>query len=193
MTYTAIMDWEQDGVVAKILGFPSQGEAEAHVAAFSDRFPNAFVVPTPTFPEDQWRVQDGVVIDAGPEAPSADQVDAESLRRARSGFMFNGVHFQFDALAKGRIAGAASAAHIALTIGGKLPGDLKWHQIADEPVDDFSWIASDNTLVTMDAPTVIAFGQTAARHESAHVFAARALKAMNPIPADYATNETYWP
>ncbi|MEM1149760.1 MAG: hypothetical protein AAGI03_04275 [Pseudomonadota bacterium] len=66
MTHTAVMNWEPDGVVAKVLGFPSQGDAEAHVVAFSDRFPNAFVVPTPAFPEDQWRVQSGQIVDAGP-------------------------------------------------------------------------------------------------------------------------------
>jgi hypothetical protein len=37
-----------------------------------------------------------------------------------------------------------------------------------------------------------AFGQTAAEHERAHIFAARALKDMDPIPDDWAAPE-YWP
>jgi hypothetical protein len=124
--------------------------------------------------------------------PTRQEVDAEAARRTKAGFVFQGVHFQFDDLAKSRINGAAAAAHIALTLGGKLPGDLKWHHVADEPVGDFAWIATDNSLFTMDAQTVIAFGQAAARWESQHVFAAKALKDLDPIPADY-TDDSYWP
>jgi hypothetical protein len=54
------------------------------------------------------------------------------------------------------------------------------------------WIAGDNSSVPMDAQTVTSFGQTAAAWKSAHVFAARAIKDMRPIPADF-TDDAYWP
>lgn len=77
-----------------------------------------------------------------------------------------------------------------LAIGqGALPGNLRWHGGAS----DFGWIADDNSVVPMDAHTVVAFGQAAGSWESAHVFAAKALK-DNPggIPADFQ-DDKYWP
>ena len=124
----------------------------------------------------------------GPPPVTSQEVSAEERRRTQAGFSFNNVHFQFDDLAKSRIAGAASSAHIAMSLSGKQAGDYRWHG-GDA---DFAWIATDNTLVTMDAPTVIAFGQAALAWESAHVFAARALKDLDPIPTDY-TDDSYWP
>jgi hypothetical protein len=35
-------------------------------------------------------------------------------------------------------------------------------------------------------------GQAAAANESAHIFAARALKDMSPIPSDFS-DDAYWP
>ncbi len=121
--------------------------------------------------------------------PSRSYIDAEAARRTKAGFVFQGVHFQFDDLAKSRITGASSMAHIAITLGGKSPTDLRWHG-GDE---DFTWIATDNSEMPMNAGTVLAFGQTAGNWESAHVRAAKVLKDTDPIPTDYATNAAYWP
>ena len=41
---------------------------------------------------------------------------------------------------------------------------------------DFQWIAADNTLLAMDAPTAIAFGQAYMAHERALIFAAKTIK-----------------
>jgi hypothetical protein len=68
------------------------------------------------------------------------------------------------------------------------PEDLFWNG----GLSPFAWIAADNSLVTMDAQTVVEFGRTAAQHEQSHIFAARALKDMEPIPLDY-TDDSYWP
>ena len=122
-----------------------------------------------------------------PPPPSRADVDAEAKRRTQAGFVFNGKHYQFDDLAKSRITGAAALAHQAVTVGGKLPTDTKWHGGAT----DFAWIATDNTLTVMDAATVMAFGAAAANWESRHVFAAKALKDQNPIPSDYA-DDIFW-
>lgn len=113
-------------------------------------------------------------------------VNAERDRRIHGGFVFNGTRFQSRVEDQKRIAGAGTLAVITLTNGAEA-GDYRWHG-GDT---DFVWIAEDNTLVQMDAQTVIAFGQAAARHESAHVFAARVLKDADPV-VDFADSK-YWP
>lgn len=122
-------------------------------------------------------------------SPTAAEVNAERDRRIAAGFEFEGRIFDARPEDQKRINGAASLALTAIAIGGKQPGDFRWH----DGIEDFGWIAQDNGVVPMDAPTVIEFGKAAARWESAHVFAARALKNLAEIPADYASNETYWP
>jgi hypothetical protein len=119
--------------------------------------------------------------------PSSADVNAERDRRTHAGFMFQDKLYQFDPDSRSRITGAATLAKFAI-FGGAQPGDLRWIN----PAVDFSWISSDNTLTTMDAHTCSAFGDAAAVHEQRHIFAARAIKAMSPIPADY-TDDAYWP
>lgn len=116
-----------------------------------------------------------------------DAVDAERDRRIHSGFTFNGVRFQSRLEDQKRIAGAGTLAAVAI-MNGAQPEDFRWHG-GDT---DFVWIAEDNSLVPMDAQTVIAFGQAAARHETLHVFAARALKDADPIPSNYI-DDIHWP
>lgn len=103
------------------------------------------------------------------------------------GFFYNGVKFDSRPEDQKRISGAALLAFMAVTAGAQANNYL-WHG-GSEP---FVWIAQDNSVVQMDAFTVIDFAKTAAFHESGHVFAARNLKNMNPIPEDY-TNPIYWP
>lgn len=121
-------------------------------------------------------------------APTSAQVNQERDRRISSGFAFQGKSYAFDPASKARVTGAATLAGFAVLAGAQA-GDLFWHD-GERP---FRFIANDNTETEMDALTCFAFGQAAATHEEAHVFAARAIKDMNPIPADYATNESYWP
>lgn len=122
------------------------------------------------------------------EPVTAEQVNAERDRRIALGFTFAGKLFDSRPEDQKRINGASSLAHIALTVRGKQPGDLRWH----DGEADFAWIAQDNSLVSMDAPTVLAFGAAAAAWESAHVLYARTIKNMDPIPADFAADK-YWP
>lgn len=114
-------------------------------------------------------------------------VNAERDRRLCGDFLFNGVPFQRDPTSLQRITGAATLAGFAIAQGAQ-PGNLRWAN-ADR---DFAWIASDNTVVTMDAQTTFAFGQIAAGVETSIIFAAKALRDMNQIPTDYA-DEKYWP
>lgn len=122
-----------------------------------------------------------------PEPPTADMVNAERDRRIAAGFSFNGVQYDFDTRAKANISGAAQLAFMAIVAGAE-PGDLFWNGGATP----FMWIAADNSMVSMDAQTVVAFGRAAALHEQSHIFTARALKDMDPMPADFAA-DTHWP
>lgn len=114
-------------------------------------------------------------------------VNAERDRRMRQPFGFVGKRFDYDDESQKRITGAGALAHIAITLGGKAPNDPRWHDSALTPAtEDFAWIAADNSLMPMDAQTVIAFGQAAGAWESAHIFAARALKDAIEAASDEA-------
>jgi len=119
--------------------------------------------------------------------PTTDAIDAERDRRIANGFTFGGKLYQSRPEDRENIAGASVAALAAMG-NGALPNDYRWHG-GDA---DFVWIAADNSLTPMDAQTVFAFGQAAMAHKQAHIFAARALKDAEPIPADYADN-IHWP
>ena len=114
------------------------------------------------------------------------ELNAERDRRIKAGFVFQGVWYDFDAVSKARVTGAATLAGFAMGAGAQA-GNYFWAN----PSEGFAWIATDNSVVPMDAPTCFAFGQAAAAHESAHVFAAFALKALG-VPEDFA-DDTYWP
>ena len=114
-------------------------------------------------------------------------VNAERDRRMTATFAFAGKRYDCDARSLQRITGAAALARFAVVAGAEAE-DLRWHGGAA----DFTWIAADNSMTTMDAQTCAAFGDAAVANESAHIFAGHAIKAMDPIPADY-TDDKYWP
>lgn len=122
-----------------------------------------------------------------PVEPSSNDVDMERNRRIAAGFTYLGVHYQSAETDRENIMGAATAALGAMMAGAQ-PGNLRWHGGAS----DFVWIAADNSEHAMDAQTMFDFGQAAMAHKSAHIFAARALKDVSPIPADYA-DDVHWP
>lgn len=126
-------------------------------------------------------------VQPSPPGPASQDINAERDSRIASGFSFGGKVYDFDPESKSRVTGAATLAGFAVA-NGATAGNLVWHG-GSEP---FAWIAHDNTLVTMDAPTCFAFGQAAAAHETAHIFAARAIKEMTPIPANFKDDE-FWP
>lgn len=115
------------------------------------------------------------------------QVNAERDRRLQADFEFQGVMYQRDQISLARITGAATLAGFAVGAGAPA-GFYRWH---NGPTD-FSWIASDNSLTVMDAPTCFAFGQEAAAVETRIVFAAKALRDMDTIPDD-VTDDAWWP
>lgn len=120
-------------------------------------------------------------------------VDAERDKRISAGFTFKGVRYQSRLPSNGHsgdwdvFSGKALDAFIAVSQGAQ-PNDLRW----SDPNSDFSWIAADNSRVPMDAPTVIELCRAASTHRSKHIFAGSDIKAMTPIPVDFA-DDKWWP
>lgn len=124
---------------------------------------------------------------------SALDVDIERDRRIEAGFVFEGVLYQSRPEDRENIAGAQKAATDAVALGAAA-GDFGWQRLLDPNAPpEFRWIAADNTTHAMDAQTVMRFGYAALGHKQAHILAARELKNMNPIPADFATEPAHWP
>lgn len=116
-----------------------------------------------------------------------EEVNAERDRRVRAGFTFQGILFDFDEKSEANITGAGASAMWAVQNGAQ-PGDYRW----SDPEGDFVWIAADNTTVRMDAQMCVAFSQAARLHAQRLILAAGALKAQDPIPADYK-DDSHWP
>jgi hypothetical protein len=106
--------------------------------------------------------------------------------RIAKGFLFQDKIYDSRPEDQKRISGASQLAFMAI-VSGAQPGDYLW--ASEEP---FGWIAQDNTLTLMDAQTVVEFGKTAAEWERAHIFAARDLKNMEPVPENYK-DDIWWP
>ena len=135
-------------------------------------------------------VEDGQVVSrptSEPRTVTAEDVRAERDRRLALPFEFEGAIYDRDPISLQRIAGAAQIAALAVASGAE-PGDYYWHG-GEAP---FGWITVDDDVTPMDAATVVEFGKAAAARETALVFAARALRRMEPIPADYA-DDKWWP
>ena len=116
-----------------------------------------------------------------------DQINQERNRRLLENFVFMGHRFDFDPDSVANITGAGASAGVAVSLGAE-EGDLRW---ADADTD-FVWISADNTSVPMDAHTCFAFSQAAMAHKRSHIFAARALKDLDEILADWRA-DTHWP
>jgi hypothetical protein len=126
-----------------------------------------------------------IVASFDPDAPTPEMVNAERDRRMRT-ITHNGRLYNFDAESQINIAASCTLAASAVAAGSQ-PGDLRWMS----PTYDFFWIAADNSLVSMDAHQMLAFGAAAAQYKSGLIFKARALKDANPIPTDY-THDRHW-
>ena len=107
--------------------------------------------------------------------------------RINAGFMFDGVLYQSRPEDRENLSGAATNALSAIMAGATV-GDYLWHGGST----DFVWIAADNSLHPMDAQTMFALGQAAMAHKQAHIFAARAIKDMDPLPED-VSDDALWP
>ncbi|MCU9946877.1 DUF4376 domain-containing protein [Pseudomonas sp. PDM13] len=120
--------------------------------------------------------------------PTTDDVDVERDRRLVAGLEFRGKVFQTRPNDYENINGAAQLASMAVAGGTAESGNLRWL----EGDRDFTWIAADNSLVAMDAPTFLAFCRLAMARKQSLIFAGRQLKDMEAIPSDYV-DDKWWP
>jgi len=113
-------------------------------------------------------------------------IKRERDRRLLLDFEFQGKMYQRDKESVARISGVGTLALGAIVRGAQV-GDYYWHG----RVTPFAWIASDDSLTQMDAQTCFAFGQAAAAVETEVIFAAKALREMDPVPDDF-TDDKWW-
>lgn len=143
-------------------------------------------VPLKPGPDHDYDAETGLWVYT-PLPVTRDDVNYERDRRLNKDFEFNGVTYDGDEISQKRLNNARTSA-LAAIIAGTLASDYRWHGGGV----DFFWIAKDNSRIQMDAHMVLALGNAIADRERSLIAAADAIKAMDPIPPDYATNESYW-
>lgn len=89
-----------------------------------------------------------------------------------NGVVYQSKIMQIDDKSRLSISAAALMATIAINNGKGQPGNYRWV----DPDSDFGWIAEDNTILKMDAPSCVVFGLTVAQYYTKLVFNARILK-----------------
>lgn len=138
----------------------------------------------------KWEYASLITPEIAEEEPtvSGTEVDLERDRRTALGFYYKGHLMQARPADIDNMTGAAFRAFISISQGETIPGDLRW----SDPDSDFGWIDADNEILPIDAFDMIEMGTLAMKHKKDHIFAARDLKNMNPIPLDYK-NDSYWP
>lgn len=122
-----------------------------------------------------------------PPALLAGEVDAERDRRVTTRFTFMGQAIQLDEASLNRITAMGADARFA-ALAGAAAGDLRWA----DPDADFGWITTANGFLPLDALSMSAMADAAKRWVSRHTFAARSIKNLDPIPADFA-DDRHWP
>jgi hypothetical protein len=134
-----------------------------------------------------WVVRDKTQQELQAESDSRrSRINVHRDKRISTGFLFQEKMYDSRPEDQKRIGGAAQLAFMAVVAGAQ-PGDYLWS--GESP---FGWIAQDNSIVLMDAQTVIEFAKVAAAWESAHIFAARTLKNMEIVPEDFKEDK-WWP
>lgn len=111
------------------------------------------------------------------------QCDKQRDKCIDEGFVFGGVRYQTRPTDRENISGAALLATQVTMQGGGAVGDYRWQ----DANNDFEWIAADNSIVKMDAPTTMAFGQSAAAYKQNLIIFSRQIK--NQIAAAETVDE----
>ena len=114
-------------------------------------------------------------------------VNQERDHRISAGFTWNGHTFQSDSDSRENIIGSSVDATEFMR-GGGAPNEVYWQSSATP----FVWLAADNTPVAITPAQMIDMGRALLSHKKNCIFAARVLKDMEPIPADFA-DDKYWP
>lgn len=114
-------------------------------------------------------------------------VDAERDRRTALNFTYAGKPFQLDERNISRITAMGADARFAMAAGA-VEDDYFWA----DPTTPFGFIATDNSVMPMDAQTMADFANAAKLWVSRHTFAGLALKSQQVIPQDFA-DDSHWP
>lgn len=138
-------------------------------------------------PPHHYKVVEGEIVEDNERTIDAMEVNAERDRRISAGLTWNGHEFDFDQTSKADINGAGALAIGAIATGAVV-GDFRWHGGATP----FQWVTRANVRVDLDAYDMLDLSKAAAEHVRSHVFAARDLKDMVTVPADYQ-DDSHWP
>lgn len=98
-------------------------------------------------------------------------VDTERDRRLEVGFMFQGNVYQARPKDLTNFTALGADARFAMMAGAQA-GNYRWA----DPSQDFGWITADNTIVPMDAPTMVELSTAAKLFVTSHTFTCRAIK-----------------
>jgi hypothetical protein len=112
-----------------------------------------------------------------PPPPSGEDVNAERQRRILVGAVFNGVHVTGSEEDARNLTNLALAAQMRIAAG--------------DTTTLTTFRDGGNVDHQLTPPQMLGLWQQASAHVSALYAASWALKAMNPIPADFA-NDNYW-
>lgn len=183
MTHVAIMDMLPDGRVTKFASFATLPDAEAHVAEHAANFPQAFAAPDPGGAVSDWRVDAGALI-LDPQVPviTSEMVNEERARRIAAGATVTvaGIGLfdvQTDPESREKIAGLASVGLIRKVSG---------------LTDTTTFRDANNNDRVLDPDQLIEMGMQVAARVDAIFKASWAIKALDPIPAEYA-DDIRWP
>lgn len=133
-----------------------------------------------------WTYSNGQFSRPNPTPVTTEQVNAERDRRVQTTFSWNGKAYQLDERSLTRITAMGADARFAKAAGAN-NSNKKWHG----GIEDFGFIATDNSVTSMGVDDVISFSNAAKLWVNNHTMKARALKDMNPIPQNF-TDDSYW-
>lgn len=111
------------------------------------------------------------------------QIDGIVNSKCNLGLTFGGKAYQSDPVAVQRLQAAATAALAAVVSGHGAAGNLRWA----DPDTDFAWISTDNSLNTMDAPTMLGFYSAAITIGQKLILFGRSMKNQVLAAGDFPT------
>ncbi len=104
MSHTAIVAVTPEGRLAKRADFTKESDALAHVDKVSARFPDAFVIETPSEPETDWLIDmSSQTVVIRPPAATTAEVSEEAERRIAEGILVGGEPFRCDGESRQRL------------------------------------------------------------------------------------------
>lgn len=146
-------------------------------------------MPGASIPADLANRHFAEIVDANvtisPYAPTGNEVNVERSRRITNGSIINvtgyvpAIHVTGRDEDKHNLSGLALTAHQRISAG--------------DTTTMTTFRDGANVMHDLTPPQIVEMRDQSMAYVEAVYAASWTLKAMSPIPADYATNETYWP